>query len=72
MPTTIQTTKLGREIEIGDIIVFLGRPRRISEIQDYSHNPWGFVGWHGDPWRIAKAADGWGITLDPDQRFEIL
>lgn len=73
METTQKTPKkLGRDIAIGDVIMFFGTPHRITEIRDHSDNPWGLVGWNGDPWRIAKAADDWGITLDPDHRFEVM
>ena len=67
METAQKSTKLGRDIAVDDVIMFFGHPHRIANILDYSDNPWGFEGW-----RIAKAADGWGITLDPLHRFEVM
>lgn len=43
----------------GDIIVFSGTPHMIATVDERN----GF----GDP--IARAADGWGITLDTDGSF---
>lgn len=53
--------KLGKEIEVGDVLVFSGTPHRVATIEDYTHE----VVTSGEPWRIARASDGWGITLCP-------
>ena len=46
------------EVAAGDIVVFLGTPHLVAEIEPYTHPTLGkMVG-------IARAADGWGITLD--------
>lgn len=63
--------KRGDELVAGDILYFLGTPRRITHFDDYSDNPWGYEGW-----RIARAGGprwegdkGWGMTIDPDSRY---
>lgn len=49
--------KLGQDIEVGDIIVFLGTPHRITRVEPYTHpTVEGAVA-------IAHAANGWGISL---------
>jgi len=64
--------KLGEEIEVQDIVVFLGTPHRITRITPYTHP----VVTQGEPgWRIAHAGPGqesWGITLCPGQLYEVL
>lgn len=51
-------TKRNDQIQPGDVLIFMGRPHVIAEIEPYTHPTLGpMVG-------IARAADGWGITLD--------
>lgn len=50
--------KRNADIKPGDVIMFLGNPHLITEVVPYTHPTLGeMVG-------IAKAADGWSITLD--------
>ena len=52
--------KRSEDIVPGDIIDFCGTPHLIVEVEPYTHSTLGeMVG-------IAKAADGWGITLCPN------
>lgn len=45
------------DIAAGDVIMFSGTPHLIAEIEPYTHPTLGpMVG-------IARAGDGWGITL---------
>jgi hypothetical protein len=63
------TRKLGGEVEVGDIVVFLGNPHRITRITPYLHPTIREPGW-----RIAHAGPGpgsWGITLEPQCRYEV-
>ena len=68
--------KYGRDIEVGDDLLFTGRLHRITDIKDYVHP----VVTKGETWRTAYArrpgevtlTDGtWGITLEPDQSYEV-
>jgi hypothetical protein len=61
-------TKLGKDIEVGDIITVLGHTHRITKIRPYE-GPLAHL-WNGEA-RTARAADGWGITLGPDDEHEI-
>ncbi len=45
------------EIKPGDVVMFLGTPHLIDRIEAYD-GPFDFI--HG----IARAADGWGISLE--------
>jgi hypothetical protein len=61
--------KRGSEIEVGDIIVFMSQPHRITRIVPYAH-PVVTGGEAG--WRIAYAGpgpDSWGITLEPQADY---
>lgn len=60
-------TKYGKEIEVGDVLVFLGTPHRVATIEDYCHESITA----GETWRIARASDGWGITLAPIVPLEV-
>lgn len=61
------TVKLGKDIEVGDVLMFFGTPHRVATLEPYSHP----VVTDGEMWRIARAADGWGITLAPTTRVEV-
>ena len=56
--------KRGDGVEVGDIILFLGTPHRVDTIEPYTHPT------IGEPWRIARASDGWAITLEPTVSLE--
>jgi hypothetical protein len=58
-----RTTKLGRDVEVGDVLVFLGTHHRVTEFGPGTHLIEGS--------RIALAADGWGMTLDPSGSYEV-
>lgn len=45
------------DIKPGHIIVFLGHPHLISEIEPYKHDAF------PEAFGIARAADGWGYSL---------
>lgn len=46
------------QIGPGDVVMFLGNPHLIAQIEPYTHPTL------GEMTGIARAADGWGITLD--------
>jgi len=50
-------------VHVGDIIVILGTPHMVDSLEDYTHP----VVTHGETWKIARAADGWGITVTPPE-----
>ena len=65
------TTKLGSQVQVGDIIMFLSHPHRVTRIEPYE-GPNSYL-WDGQA-RIAKAGpgpDAWGIILDPMQRYDV-
>lgn len=62
------STKLPDEVEVGDIIMFFGTPHRVATIEPYVHP----IVTDGETWRIARAADGWGITLSGRTPFEMV
>lgn len=50
--------KRAEDIAPGDVVLFLGTPHVVADVEPYTHPTVGpMVG-------IARAADGWGITLD--------
>jgi len=65
----------GSEVKVGDDLMFVGRPHRITRIEPYAHP----VVTQGETWAIAyadapqaMAKAAWGITLEPDTRaYEI-
>ena len=59
------TRKRGNEIQVGDIITFGSASHRIVEIEPYTHST------IGDTCGIAKAADGWAITLTDTVALEV-
>lgn len=59
--------KLGKDIVVGDIIMFFGTPHRVATLVDYVHP----VVTEGETWRIARADDGWGISLAPLTRVPV-
>lgn len=63
--TTCTRTIRNDQVVPGMIIDFLGTPHLIAEIEPYIHPTMGeMVG-------IARAADGWGITLSPGESTTI-
>lgn len=60
--------KRGGEIAVGDVLVFLGTPHRITSIEPYT-GPLAHL-WNGKA-RIARAGT-WGATLDPHEMWEVL
>lgn len=54
--------KFGPEVTVGDVIVFSGTPHRIVAIEPYDLF---------DSCGIARASDGWGITLAPFVAVEV-
>ena len=59
-------TKRGNEVQVGDIILFAGRPHRVAKIEPYTHPTL------GETCGIARASDGWGITLFPSSQVEVV
>jgi hypothetical protein len=54
--------RAGRAIAVGDVVVFSGTPHRVAAIEPYDlHGACG----------IARASDGWGITLFPNVPLEV-
>lgn len=72
METKLRTYKLGKDIEVGDVVLFLGNPHRIARFLPYN----GLVVGASSDCRIAKAVPNssgyeWGITLEPNARVEV-
>lgn len=68
MPSTA-TRKPATEIQVGDVVNFLGRPHRIAHIEAASAATLAI-----DPGCAghAKAADGWGISLLTGIRLDVI
>jgi hypothetical protein len=66
----------GADVALGDDLVFLGTPHRIVAFEVYDPTRIGLP--KADGWRIAYGAvikdksSRFGITLDPNGRYEIL
>lgn len=59
-------TKLGRDLAVGDVIVFLGDSHLIDSIEPFDHPmPDGFVG-------LARSLDGFSVTLWSDLPHEVV
>ena len=69
MTLTSSSEVLGSEIEVGDVMEFLGNWHRVVKIESYDH-PMNQELWQGRA-RTAHWESGPGITLDPNQRYEI-
>jgi hypothetical protein len=61
--------KRGSEVDVGDILEFLGNHHRITQIRPYEGK---LARLFNGEARTAKASDGWGITLDPGMLYEVL
>lgn len=67
----------GSEIKVGDDLIFLGTPHRITDIVPYRHPNAGKYGW--PTWFTAYARTTepvitpltWGITIEPGIEYEI-
>lgn len=47
-------------VVVGDVVVFMGRPHQVDVMEAYDPPAeWGITGES----RIARSADGWGITV---------
>jgi hypothetical protein len=64
---TALTVPAGR-IRVGDDLLFLGKPHRITEILPYPRNRQ----FDAPKWRIARDAYGWEITLIPGQHHDVV
>jgi hypothetical protein len=65
----MSTKKCGSDVQVGDIYVGFGPPRRITRIEPYLHPTIREPGW-----RIAYSGpgkDAWGITLEPQCDYEV-
>jgi hypothetical protein len=60
----------GAYLRIGDDLSALGHVRRIVEFEPYDPTRIGLE--PEDGWRIAHAADGWAITIEPHSPYEVL
>jgi hypothetical protein len=60
-----QTKRWGHEVRVGDILVVSGYSHRIVEIEPYTHPT------IGKTCGIARASDGWEITLMPTICLEV-
>jgi hypothetical protein len=69
-PVTIDAT----EVKVGDDIVFLGQPHRVSQITEHDAPGWWprFPGEGDCAFRMAHGAGDWTITLIPGERLEVL
>lgn len=59
----------GIDVQVGDDLLFLGRPHRILRTEPYDT-----TALFGEPLpgaRLAHGADGWAITLLPAQHFTV-
>lgn len=65
MDTRDHDTKAAEAITSGDIVVAADRPHLIVNIEAYTHPIL------GETCGIARAADGWGITLYAGQRLQV-
>jgi hypothetical protein len=63
--------KLGRDVAVGDVLVFLGDPHMITRIMPYSGS--NTYLWEADGGaRVAYSGPDWDITLDPAGRYEVV
>lgn len=63
------TFKLGHELETGDLVMSLGRPRRIEGFTDYDSAR---VGLTEAGWRIAHDGLGWIMTIEPQGHHQVV
>lgn len=56
----------GRDLQVGDILIFFGTPHRIDHFEPYRH----VIGLTGA--RAAVAANGWGMTISEDSDYHIM
>lgn len=56
--------KLGRDLVIGDLLIFLGGTHRIGAFEDYVHPTLG-------PARIARCELDWSMTVWDDDRVVV-
>jgi hypothetical protein len=57
-------TKRAEDISPGDVVMFLNDPHVIVEVEEYN-GPFDFI------IGIARAGDGWGISLEARTRLEV-
>lgn len=71
------STKRGSDLEVGDVIVFLGRSHRIVSLVEFPQNSdLGESTVNGPAidltgWRIARCELGWSTTVSPDARWTV-
>lgn len=56
--------KQGEDIAPGDVVLFFGTPHVVRSIDPYT-GPFDFI------CGVARAADGWGISLSPGHCVEV-
>jgi hypothetical protein len=60
-------TKPGSDVQVGDMLEFLGRFYLVTEIVDASEATKFFV----PDARIARSNENWGMTLDPRMLYRV-
>jgi hypothetical protein len=63
---------LGSDVHIGDDLVFLGKPHRITDIAPYPGRPGWRLAWARLPGQVLTRANSdviWGITLGPEAGY---
>ncbi len=70
-PAYPEGTIPGRDLRIGDVIDYLrtGRGHRVDQFEPYAGPLKGVL---GTGVRVARSADGWGMTIGPDAAIRIL
>jgi hypothetical protein len=62
---------LGADVQVGDDLMFLGRPHRVTAVEPYDASVLGLDPRDAQGARIARSLDGWAMTLLPRQRFQV-
>jgi hypothetical protein len=62
---------LGADVQVGDDLLYLGRPHRVTAVEPYDATVLGLDPRDAEGTRIARSLDGWAMTLLPQQRFTV-
>lgn len=62
---TATILRRAEDLRPGDVVVFLGTPHLVSRIEEYTHPAF------PEAFGIARASDGWGISLSYGMHVDV-